>query len=48
MNYQELLLSEHWIKKRKEILERDKNSCHRCGYLANIFKLTQQPINQDS
>ena len=37
MNYQDLLLSEQWKNKRKEILERDKSSCHRCGYLVNIF-----------
>jgi len=37
MKYQELLLSTEWKNKRKKILDRDYNTCQRCGYLSGSY-----------
>jgi 5-methylcytosine-specific restriction endonuclease McrA len=34
--YQALLQSEHWQKRRKQILERDNYNCVRCGSTHNL------------
>lgn len=35
-NYNNLLLTSQWQKKRKEILQRDDNKCQNCGATSNL------------
>lgn len=37
MNYSELLNTDEWKNKRREILERDSNTCQRCGINSDNF-----------
>lgn len=55
MTYEELLNTDEWKSKRKEILARDKNKCQRClneKYLINLHKgyysSRSSPPKQDS
>lgn len=36
ITYPEMLLTEKWRSKRKEILERDSHKCRNCGNIQNL------------
>lgn len=50
--YEELLRSEEWRNKRKEILSRDNNTCQHCGfseshfYSAHVLSIDKQTFKE--